>query len=493
MAGIASRRGRAAAALPLLLAAALSACAGDELAPEPESSFSRIQTEVFDVSCIGCHSAGSQDAARSGLVLERGVAWDNLVGVQATNADARTDRLLRVNPFKPDSSFLLRKLSWASSHPGRSYGSPMPLGGAPLSVGQLEFVRRWIATGALRGGDTLDYNLLTDRTAQDLTPFVPPQPPARGFQMKIGQFSVAPSFERELFLYQGLGNASDVFVNRIETSMRTGSHHFVIYSFPPNTPSYGIPLLDQVRDIRLPNGSLDLLAMIPMAYHEFVGGAMTSEADWSFPPGVALRIPANGRLDLNSHYVNRTEGQTFGEVYANLHTIPQAEVQHEAHSLNLSNNNITLPPNTRTTLTRTFRMPERVQVFLLTSHMHEHGERFVIRIVGGPRNNEIVYESTSWSHPDIKTFTPPIVLDAGESLRSEVTYNNQTNQTIRFGLTSQDEMGIIFGYFYCATACGTALTSLNVPAHLGLPADLARPVKPAHLGLPADLARPVKP
>jgi hypothetical protein len=472
-----SPRGRF-AVLPLLLGVTVSACGVGELGPEPESSFSRIQTEVFDASCVGCHSAGSQDAARSGLVLEQGVSYNNLVGVQATNADARTDRLLRVNPTKPDSSFLLRKLAWASSHPGRDYGSPMPLGGTPLSVGQLEFVRRWIASGAQRSGDTLDFNLLTDRTAQDLTPFVPLQPPVRGFQIKIGQFSITPTFERELFVYRSVGNTSDVFANRFETSMRTGSHHFAVYSFTPNTPSFAIPAVDQVRDIRLANGTLDFLAMVPMAYHEFVGGAMTSQADWTFPAGVALRIPASARFDLNSHYVNRTQGQTFGEVYANIHTIPQSEVQHEAHSLNLSNNNITLPPNTRTTLTRTFAMPERVQVFLLTSHMHEHGEKFVIRIVGGPRSGEIVYETTNWSHPDIKTYTPPIVLNAGESLRSEVTYNNQTSQTIRFGLTSQDEMGIIFGYFYCATACGSSLTSLNVPAHLGLPANFGQPRQP---------------
>jgi hypothetical protein len=352
----------------------------------------------------------------------------------------------------------------------------MPLGGTPITVGQLEFVRRWIAAGATRDGDSLDVSLLLDLTPQDLSPFVAMQPPARGFQMKIGQFGIAPNFERELFVYKGVGNTSAVFVNRIETSMRTGSHHFVLYSFASSTPAYAVPVTDQVRDIRRPDGSLDILAMIPMAYHEFVGGAMTSTADWSFPPGVGFRLEANAKLDLNSHYV--TQGQTFGEVYANIHTVPQSEVQHEAHSLNLSNNNITLPPNTRTTLTRSFTMPERVSVFMLTSHMHEHGERFVIRIAGGPRNGEVVYETTSWSHPEVKVLTPALVLNAGEGLRSEVTYNNQTSQTIRFGLTSQDEMGIIFGYFYCATACGSALTSLNVPAHLGLPENFGKPIQP---------------
>jgi hypothetical protein len=35
-----------------------------------------------------------------------------------------------------------------------------------------------------------------------------------------------------------------------------------------------------------------------------------------------------------------------------------------------------------------------------------------------------------------------------EGLTSEITYRNTTAATVRFGLTSQDEMGIIFGYYY---------------------------------------------
>jgi hypothetical protein len=40
------------------------------------------------------------------------------------------------------------------------------------------------------------------------------------------------------------------------------------------------------------------------------------------------------------------------------------------------------------------------------------------------------------------------VLQAGQGLTSEITYYNETNQAIGFGLTSEDEMGIIFGYYY---------------------------------------------
>jgi hypothetical protein len=183
---------------------------------------------------------------------------------------------------------------------------------------------------------------------------------------------------------------------------------------------------------------------------------MTANGDWRFPAGVALRLPANAVLDLNSHYVNRTDAELSGEIYTNLHTVDASQVQHEAFSLNLSNTNINLPAKTRTTLTRSFTMSQKVNVILLTSHMHEHGEKFVIRVVGGVRN-EVVYETNSWNHPDITTFDTPIVVNAGESIRSEITYNNTTDKAISFGLTSQDEMGIVFGYYYCTTACTAQL------------------------------------
>jgi hypothetical protein len=39
-------------------------------------------------------------------------------------------------------------------------------------------------------------------------------------------------------------------------------------------------------------------------------------------------------------------------------------------------------------------------------------------------------------------------LKKGEGLTSVVTYNNTSSQKLAFGLTSDDEMNIIFGYYY---------------------------------------------
>ncbi len=456
---------RARGAIAAALAALLAAC--DSTGPAAGStSFGRIQAAIFDARCVVCHSAGTPHAAQSGLELTAGAAYANLVAVAPRNAAAHAAGLARVRPGRPDSSLLLLKLHWAPDHHSADYGNPMPLGGPPLAVGPVEFVRRWIAAGAPATGDTIDARLLADTTAQSLAPFEPLAPPAQGFQLRIERFGVAPHFERELFVYRPVGNAATAFVTRVETAMRSNSHHFVLYTFQNGTPASVIPPFDVMRDIRRPDGSLDFVAMQPMGYHVFFGGSMTQRNAWQLPPGVALRLPPGAALDLNSHYVNRTDAELPGEVNANFHTVDSSAVVHVARPLFLSNFEITLPPRQRTTLGRTFLMPEPVTVFMVTSHMHERGERFVIRIVGGPRDGETIYETTSWSAPDIVTLDPPVALAAGQGLRSEITWNNTTPRTIGFGLTSEDEMGIIFGYFYCAGGCttGSVGTGVAVPS-----------------------------
>lgn len=435
------------AAGALLILAAGSAC-GEAADPGSGSSFGRIQSAIIDARCITCHTAGSAYAEESGLVLDRAVAYGNLVGMPPTNTNAREDGLLRVRPGHPDSSLLLHKLHWEPDHHRRDYGSPMPLGGRSLSVGQIEFVRRWIAAGAPRETDLIDPLLLEDTTLPDLEPFVPPPPPATGYQLHLDRFGVAPQFERELFSYRRVANVSEVFVNAVEIAMRVNSHHFVAYTFVEGTPDSIIPPLDVIRDIRNLDGTLNFANMRPMAYHVFFAGSMSPKTEWRFPDGVALRLPPDAALDLNSHYVNRTDAEIPGEVYVNLHTVDPSDVRHVAHALNLGNFGILLPPKQRTTLTKTFLMTEATNVFMLTSHMHEHGERFIIRIAGGPRDGEVIYETEDWDHPAIVTYDPPVRLEAGQGLTSEITYNNTTSRTITFGLTSQDEMGIIFGYYY---------------------------------------------
>ena len=161
-----------------------------------------------------------------------------------------------------------------------------------------------------------------------------------------------------------------------------------------------------------------------------------------------MRIAAGAMLDVNSHYVNSTTKEITGEAEANFYTVPASQVQFEAQALNLANTDLTLPAGRDTTIKKTFSFTKLTRVVMLTSHMHKRGIKFVVRISGGARNGELVYQNDTWDHPSILTLTTPLILQAGEGLTSEVTYRGDPSKIVRFGLTSEDEMDIIFGYWY---------------------------------------------
>jgi hypothetical protein len=372
-----------------------------------------------------------------------------LVGVPSSNSVATADGLKLVVAGKPDSSLLWHKLNqWLPGHHNHNYGAAMPQGAPALSVEQLSFIRQWIESGASNTADDVDPTLLTGTTRPETAPYTPLAPPAAGFQIKLSSFAVKSAFERELFNYKPVGNTADVFVNRIQTQMRAGSHHFVLYTFAPNTPAIVLPATGAIRDIRNTDGTYNLGTIAPMEYHIFFAGTQAQSSDFSFPPGVALRVPAGLAIDMNSHYVNASAQQVTGEAEANLHTVPASQVVQEARSLNLANTDLTIPQGRDTTIVKTFRFTTLTRVVALTSHMHARGQKFVVRIAGGARNGEIVYTNTAWDHPPFVNFPTPIVLQPGEGLTSEVTYKADPTKTVRFGLTSQDEMDIIFGYWY---------------------------------------------
>lgn len=448
--------------MAVLASTVILACGGDSgssatpsvpVVPTPTASiasFAQIQTTILTPSCAtaNCH-VGTTPQAGLDLSDANGGAYDRLVGVAPVNPNAINDGLKRVMAGKPDSSLLYHKLVFPPGHHAHDYGNPMPTGTGGLSVGQLEYVRQWIAAGAPRTGVVADVALLANKVSQATQPFVPLAPPAAGtgVQLKVDQFDVNANFERELFTYRKIGNTAEMYVSRIETSMRPFSHHFVLYTFSNSSIEKSITP-DAVRDIRNADGTMNFITMIAMGYHVFLGGSMQPQSDYVFPAGTALRLPADAGIDLNVHYANKTSAKVPGEAYVNLYTVPAAQVVHALSTLNLQNTSLSLPAGQRTTATKDFTFNAQTTIVGLTSHMHARGEKFQIRIVGGPRDGELVYENTDWEHPQMKTFATPLVLAKGQGLRSTVTYNNTTSKTINFGLTSDDEMDIIFGYFY---------------------------------------------
>ncbi|MFQ5676466.1 MAG: hypothetical protein ACE5G1_11255 [bacterium] len=102
-----------------------------------DATFTNIQNFIFSPVCTQCHAGAN---APQGLRLDRERSFDNLVEVSSREKP----ELLRVKPFNPDDSYLIRKLEGGPD----IIGGRMPLNQTPIPQDQINAVRRWIALGA---------------------------------------------------------------------------------------------------------------------------------------------------------------------------------------------------------------------------------------------------------------------------------------------------------------------------------------------------------
>ena len=421
-----------------------------------DTSWEIIHKKILKPNCSNCHMDGSAIEKQSGLDLSSSEYHNKLVGIPPRNKAAREDGLLIVSDEGGMKgliqSYLWEKINvydqdhFLNDHP--EYGQLMPPGGNFLTDGELQFIRLWIEAGAPKLGIVVDEEVLLNKNRYEQEAFKKLDKPTSGIQLHLGPFEVQPNFEREFFQFTDLDQNNDIYVNRIEIEMRRGSHHFLLYTFDLNTPGNAYPIFDQPRELRNESGVINLSTLYQMQFHKFFGGTQWSRLNYILPQGVALKIPRGTGLDQNSHYVNRTDSVMIGEVYTNLHTIEETDVDHIAELFAFNNTDIFLPSNKTTTLSKKFMLDERYYIGQVFSHAHEKMQEFVVEIVGGARNGEIIYWTNDWEHPPIINFEPPIEISAGEGLLLKATYNNTSSAPVTFGYKSTDEMMILFGWYY---------------------------------------------
>ena len=393
------------------------------------STFDTIQDHIFNESCISssCHSSAW---AAAGLSLEPDVAYEQLVGRTPQNAKAREEGMLLVKAGDPGESFLMTKLTGS----GVGYGDRMPRSYSSLSGVAIDAVRAWIAAGASRDSVAPDAPDL-DRVLHNTEfYFQPPAPPRRGIQLHLSPFAVAPRSEREIFSTTRLGVAEDLMVNRIEVAQPEGSHHFILYqSTDENPPPPGI------RD-------LDPIEALGIFRKRYIVGSQSPRAVFDFPEGIAIPMPADAVYELNSHFVNTSgENTLIGEVYVNLHTMPDDSVKVAARPIFESFFAIRVPPGQTVTAGRAWTPRRDVNLIMLSSHMHRHGRRFDIFLDG-----ERIYRNEEWDEPVTNLYNPALKVGAGQTMRFECTHENDDKDfTIQFGFTAEnDEMCIMLGYYY---------------------------------------------
>ena len=444
-----------------------------QTAPDENSAYHDIQEYVFDKSCANsaCHAA---PANAFNLNLSYGFSYENLVGAVPQNPAAAAAGMKLVDPGNPENSFLLTKLMGPTVP---EQGARMPFLGGMLHTGKIDAVRMWIEAGAPQTGKIAgigDLGVLRDPDEK----FEAPAPPApgEGYQLRLPPFKIEPGTEREVYYATQIsdenGNSveGDIFINRVEIFYPAGSHHFIIYRITEDGMAKGLLENGIVPDIsvnsedtfrELDTDDPDPVFGVFGADRLFVVGTQTDDTLFQFPEGVGLRMPGDTIYDLNSHYINLLGDETLlGETYVNIYTIPEEEVRYEAVEIFVNNRSINVPPGTTRVSKMTWLVEDELfkrghdsetslNVFLLTSHMHRHGELFEIF---QESTDDLLHRSVAYDDAPIDLFNPVLLLDPDDGLHFRCVHNNyDTDEPLIFGLTSEDEMCIIFGYYYIPT------------------------------------------
>ena len=443
-----------------------------ETVPDEDATYHDIQSYLFDKSCASsaCHAA---PVNAGGLNLTYEHSYEALYGRPPANAAAAAAGLKLVDPGNVENSFLLTKLMGPTVI---EQGARMPFGGGVLHSGKIDAIRTWIAAGAPQTGKVAGIgDLAVLRDPDEVFHPPAPPPPGEGYQLHLPPFKIEPGTEREVFyttqITDEAGNPidDDIFIHRYEIFYPAGSHHFILYRLTEQAMSDGIVNVGVIDGIGVdPKDTFrelnpsDPQALGNIGVHRFfVAGTQSEDASFAFPEGVALRLAGDTVYDMNAHYINLLGSEPLiGEVYINLYTLPPEEVVYEAVDIFVSNTQINVPPGLSRVSQMTWYIEDELQqrgyapdatlnVMMLTSHMHRHGELFEIF---QESTSERLHRSVAYDDAPITFYDPPLVLDASDGLRFQCTHNNyDKDAAIEFGFTSEDEMCLIVGYYYVPT------------------------------------------
>jgi hypothetical protein len=271
----------------------------------------------------------------------------------------------------------------------------------------------------------------------------PKAPAAPPITLSFPATVVAPGIEETQCVVMRLGNPAALHVGAVHNILGDGSHHLIVYTvndtvekptpFPckPFTdtldPAKGAPLMvTQKRD--------DLL---------------------SLPDGVAYSVAANQMIRLEMHYINASASPKTVSATTTMVPISDDDFRDEAGFLFIGNPDIKLAPKSAAKLGPTFfQVPAElsgVKFFAMTGHEHQLGTNVQIAMAANDTDpGKMVYDvpNWSWSEPKTEVFEAPFTVPDDSGFSFTCSWNNTTDQQVKFGESANNEMCFFWAYYY---------------------------------------------
>jgi hypothetical protein len=274
------------------------------------------------------------------------------------------------------------------------------------------------------------------------------EPPARGFQVRTPDLTIAAGEEVTYCYYTTLPVEAAAGVQRWESSMTPGSHHMILYL---------------VDELPMPEGTLDDSGQCGFLAGDFGTvwsyAAQEPDAEMALPDGVGMTVAARQPVVMQMHYLNASDTAVEAHVTLNGHTIEEGAPYDELHAYITYNDQIDIGPRQEGVAQGSCAVPAGARFLTLSTHSHRFTTR--VQVMDG---SAVLVDTDDWEHPAVATWLEAPYHQFTGNLSYRCDYYNGSELTVRDGDSAEtDEMCMAVGYFVGGDGPVGCLNSLAVP------------------------------
>ncbi|HVU05779.1 MAG TPA: hypothetical protein VHE30_28720 [Polyangiaceae bacterium] len=305
--------------------------------------------------------------------------------------------------------------------------------------------------------------------------------PSVGFQIHVGPKDYTDPAETDRYMIAAgdetnwaevvqLDLPDNVYSSSYYSHMRPGSHHFILFSLPPDSAT-------QVTNGPQANTGSGTESAVGALDGEFVAGAtravQNAAFDSTYPEdqGIGREVLKNQKYAVNLHFINTGDHPLLQEIWVNFMEIPGDQVTHWVRAITWYGGlNMHIAPHSNQMLTSgpgSCTAPDDIRIMGLTAHFHANTVRESATWTPAGGSETVMFDEFNWHEPsewiysraidnaapdraNSKSggFTGVMEVKKGDQFYWECDVQNQTDSTLTFSnQVYTGEMCNVFGMY----------------------------------------------
>ncbi len=177
----------------------------------------------------------------------------------------------------------------------------------------------------------------------------------------------------------------------------------------------------------------------------YASGVGTGEL--RFPEGTGFKLSAGTVLALQLHIFNQTEARLTGTSGIEFLEIDPNSVEHEVDLFLPGPKDLAIAPRAVSKAEGTCTVTQPYTIFALFPHMHQLGTHFKAKLDLATGQRVLHDAPFEFEHQAVESFEP-ISLEVGDTITTECTWRNDTDDVVGYGESSATEMCFSIMYRY---------------------------------------------